>query len=102
MHIYTIKVRTGAVLIFLTIVLITGILLIDTSDFIHTFVSKEPVKPSVLIDAGHGGLDGGAVSSDGLMEAPINLAISIKLSDLLVFFRDQLHTNTDRRPITGF
>ena len=72
-------------LIFLTIVLIAGILLIDNSNFINTFMSKEPIKSSVLIDAGHGGLDGGAVSSEGLLEAPINLAISVKLRDLFGF-----------------
>ncbi len=37
----------------------------------------------VIIDAGHGGLDGGAVSAAGLLEAPINLNISKRISAFL-------------------
>ena len=37
----------------------------------------------VLIDAGHGGEDGGAVSDDGIVEAGINLAIAQYLRDYL-------------------
>lgn len=40
-------------------------------------------KICVLIDPGHGGEDGGAVSSDGIVEKDINLDISIKLRDYL-------------------
>ena len=37
----------------------------------------------VVIDPGHGGEDGGAVAEDGTPEAPINLAISFKLREVL-------------------
>lgn len=37
----------------------------------------------VVIDAGHGQPDGGAVSSDGIMEEKINLAIAKKVSAIL-------------------
>ena len=40
-------------------------------------------KSSLLIDAGHGGEDGGAVSADGTVEKDINLAISLPLADML-------------------
>ncbi len=40
-------------------------------------------RPSVLVDAGHGGDDGGAVAADGTMEKDLNLAISLSLRDLL-------------------
>lgn len=40
--------------------------------------------PTVVIDAGHGGEDGGAVSADGLLEKDINLDIAMRLRDLLV------------------
>ena len=39
--------------------------------------------PTVIIDAGHGGEDGGAVSKDGLFEKDVNLSIAIKLDKLL-------------------
>ncbi len=38
--------------------------------------------PTILIDAGHGGVDGGTVAKDGTLEKDINLAISLKLETL--------------------
>lgn len=40
---------------------------------------KSLTMPDILIDAGHGGLDGGAVSADGISESGINLAVANKL-----------------------
>ncbi len=40
--------------------------------------------PIIIIDAGHGGIDGGAVSESGVVEKEINLKISEKLHDLCV------------------
>ena len=42
---------------------------------------KEP-SPCLVIDAGHGGLDGGAVSAEGVKESGINLAVACKLWDV--------------------
>ncbi|MBQ3817445.1 MAG: N-acetylmuramoyl-L-alanine amidase, partial [Clostridia bacterium] len=39
--------------------------------------------PVVIIDAGHGGFDGGAVADDGTVEKDINLEISLVLRDFL-------------------
>lgn len=39
----------------------------------------------VILDAGHGGEDGGAVSADGTPESGINLQITRQLSDLMIF-----------------
>lgn len=41
--------------------------------------------PVVIIDAGHGGIDGGAVSADGIVEAEINLEITKRLALLMLF-----------------
>lgn len=38
---------------------------------------------TIVVDAGHGGEDGGAVASDGTSEADINLKITLKLQALL-------------------
>ena len=46
-------------------------------------VEKPPV--TVVIDPGHGGEDGGAVSPGGVQESHINLALSKRLRDLLCF-----------------
>ena len=40
------------------------------------------VQPVIVIDAGHGGEDGGA-SANGLLEKDINLSIALKLRDIL-------------------
>ena len=37
---------------------------------------------TLLIDAGHGGVDGGAVAADGLKESDVNLAIALRMSGL--------------------
>ena len=39
--------------------------------------------PHILVDAGHGGEDGGAVAPDGTVEKTINLAVACCLRDLL-------------------
>ena len=40
-------------------------------------------KPCVILDAGHGGFDGGAVASDGTLEKDLNLAVTLKLNAVL-------------------
>lgn len=37
----------------------------------------------IVIDAGHGGIDGGATSCTGVLESQLNLEISLRLNDLL-------------------
>lgn len=39
--------------------------------------------PTIILDPGHGGEDGGAVGVDGIVEKDINLAISLKLQNFL-------------------
>ena len=43
----------------------------------------DPLDFTVVIDAGHGGEDGGAVSASGIVEKNINLAIAKKLQTML-------------------
>lgn len=40
-------------------------------------------KAVILIDPGHGGFDGGAVGANGTIEKDVNLAVSLKLRELL-------------------
>ena len=42
-------------------------------------------RKTVIIDAGHGGVDGGAVSCTGVYESNLNLDIALKLNDLMHF-----------------
>lgn len=43
-------------------------------------------NPTVIIDAGHGGFDGGASTDDGVSEKGINLNIALYLEEYLHFF----------------
>ena len=45
-------------------------------------MSEKTAVPVIVIDAGHGGEDGGA-SDNGLLEKDINLSIALKLRDML-------------------
>lgn len=42
-------------------------------------------QATVILDAGHGGFDGGAVAPDGTVEKEINLKIALKLKEFLKF-----------------
>ena len=41
--------------------------------------------PTVILDAGHGGEDSGAVGVGGVLEKDLNLSLTVRLRDLLVF-----------------
>jgi len=45
-------------------------------------------EKTLILDAGHGGEDGGAVSISGIPESQINLSIVEKLDNILCFFGD--------------
>lgn len=45
-------------------------------------LEQEPTGPVLLIDPGHGGIDGGAVGADGTVEAQINLAVGLQMDEI--------------------
>ena len=50
-------------------------------------VSGEPENtPVLIIDAGHGGADGGATAADGTLESDLNLDIALRLRALCEFY----------------
>lgn len=57
------------------------------SQAVTTIVETSPVpdRRIIVIDAGHGGIDGGATSCTGVLESQINLEIALRLNDLLRF-----------------
>ena len=76
------KIRITAVLaVVLTLGIISGSFLLN-EDSVLTFAKAENVK-TVILDAGHGGFDGGAVAPDGTVEKDINLKIALTLKDFL-------------------
>ena len=45
--------------------------------------AKAQALPQVILDAGHGGFDGGAVAQDGTVEKDINLNITLSVAEFL-------------------
>ena len=75
-------------LVFLLVLLTTALLLaFFAGAFSPAFVgASEEIsekKITVVLDAGHGGEDGGTVSGDGILEKDLNLQIAKKLQTLL-------------------
>lgn len=72
--------------------IMTPILILSIAYFsnqaVTSFSEKLPVERDVcfIIDPGHGGIDGGAISCTGRLESMLNLEISLRLRDLLRFF----------------
>lgn len=61
-------------------------------------VSGSPFQeetPVIILDAGHGGFDGGCVSVDGVPEKGINLSILQRLRDLLLISGYQVEVTRD-------
>ncbi len=63
--------------------------------------STSPALPRVVIDAGHGGEDGGA-EANGLLEKDVNLSIALRLRDMLTAagFETEMVRTTDRAVYT--
>lgn len=61
-------------------------------------------SPKIIIDAGHGGADGGAEALDGTIEKDLNLSIALKLASLMklggykVIMTRTEDTSTDNSP----
>lgn len=60
-----------------------GNLIFRQTQMVFPTVSEKEVPLTVVIDAGHGGRDGGAVAVDGTLEKHLNLAVAKHLKALL-------------------
>lgn len=56
-------------------IVLTAVLLALTAGGIVAVAAHLPVVGTVVLDAGHGGIDGGVVGAQGVSESEINLAI---------------------------
>ncbi len=72
-------------LFFLTFLIFTLVyvsFLITERNPIQT-IANTNISPTIIIDAGHGGIDGGAVGCNGIVEKDLNLKIALKLKTIL-------------------
>ena len=72
-------VRYSIIAVVLIVVVAIATTVSDVS--VNTETNDYPV---IIIDAGHGGVDGGAVADDGTVEKELNLDIALKLNELLI------------------
>lgn len=75
-------------MIFCIVFVLISVIFCSRSMPITDLANTVPVgrAPVILIDAGHGGMDGGAVAADGTVEKEINLQIAQKLKSYLCAF----------------
>lgn len=68
-----------------SVIVMTLVLTFGTRMYIPVIYSGNviPRKNCIVIDAGHGGIDGGATSCTGILESRLNLEIALKLEAVL-------------------
>ena len=78
------KIRTVYIIVLALILLSAAIIMISSFSNIAMYTSADvgDILPKIVIDAGHGGEDGGA-EVDDVLEKDINLCISANLADML-------------------
>lgn len=83
-------------------IIVIGILIVATilgNKAITVLSENAPIsdRKTIIIDAGHGGLDGGATSCTGILESQFNLNIALRLNDLmhLLGFKTRMIRTTD-------
>ena len=68
---------------FIIVVIVAGLVFVRfNADSDSVQISNE-TTPVIIIDAGHGGIDGGAVAADGTVEKDINLDIALRMNEYL-------------------
>ena len=79
------KKNFGVIVSYLSIVIIFLLVAYLTSEATTAVAQLIPLERehTIVIDPGHGGVDGGATSCTGVPESQFNLEISLKLRDLL-------------------
>ena len=85
------------------IMILSSVLLLIGSLYAAEMLAPEPVsvayryqRPLLVIDPGHGGIDGGAIAYDGTKESDLNLQISLKLQSLSDFYGVKTLLTRDR------
>lgn len=80
------KVQYKSLLPVYTVILVLLLSLTIGGNRVITVISENSpvdIKKFIVVDAGHGGVDGGATSCTGVLESQFNLEIAQKLNDLL-------------------
>ena len=89
-HIYYLKKFWA---LYLLIAIISILVAMGASQAATAMAENTPIERefTIIIDAGHGGEDGGAISCTGVKESQINLQIALKLESLLKLLGYRTH-----------
>lgn len=80
------RLSFGAMIPIYLVVFLSLLITVMAGNHVVTVVSESQLltgRTCIIIDAGHGGVDGGATSCTGVLESTINLEIALRLNDLL-------------------
>ena len=69
----------------LLIICVVAVFGYEKTEYIDADANADMI-PTIIIDAGHGGFDGGAAAVDGTVEKDINLQISLKTANILKLY----------------
>lgn len=61
-----------------------------------TVSASESLRPVIILDPGHGGIDGGATGADGTRESDLNLSIALKSDAVLGLLGEQTRLTRDQ------
>ena len=83
---YTIKVRKLGDAALAVLLIAAAVLIVRSAAKLRTVEAAAlSSTPALGIDAGHGGIDGGAIAANSMKESDINLAIALKLDAMAGF-----------------
>ena len=83
---YSIKLSKALDLGLFLCLIVAAVLLVSTAQRLSAVQADAPeTQTCLVIDPGHGGIDGGAIAFNGVKESDINLAIALKLQALAEF-----------------
>lgn len=96
-----VRARRAAGILCLTILVIGGMIVMGNRTLVPVFApSQSQSQTYYIIDAGHGGEDGGAVSSSGTAESEINLSIAKRVEGTLSFLgKNTAMTRSDEQAV---
>ena len=69
---------------------------------VDAFSALHKEEPTLVIDAGHGGIDGGAVGRSGVLEKTVNLAVAQRVQALFCFLGARTAMTREEDVLVGY